>query len=61
MDINLFIVLPLSFLGLVYWVGTFVFMLLKIMSSAPNEIEFRKDAGESMGIWPKKLDKSTST
>jgi len=56
MDINLFVVLPLTFLGMVYWVGTFVYMLLKIMSSAPNEIQFRKDAGESMGILPRKIN-----
>ena len=59
MDIDLFIVLPLAFLGMVYWVGMFVFMMLKIMSSAPNEIQFRKDAGESLGILPKKMDKES--
>ena len=56
MEINLFIILPLSFLGFVVWVGGFVFMFLNIMRSDPREIEFRSDSGQSMGILPKKLD-----
>ena len=56
MDINLFILLPLSFLGFVVWVGGFVFMFLNIMRSDPREIEFRSDSNQSSGLLPKKLD-----
>ena len=56
MDINLWIILPISFLGFVIWVGGFVYMFLNIMRSDPREIEFRSDSNQSTGILPKKLD-----
>lgn len=58
MDMNIGLVLSLTFLGMVCWIGTFVYMILNIMSSAPNEIQFRKDAGKTMGIWPKKISEA---
>lgn len=61
MDINLWIILPISFLGFIIWVGGFVFMFLNIMRSDPREIEFRNDSGQSMGILPKKLNKKNDT
>jgi len=55
MDINFFIIIPLSLFILVFWVGGFVFMFLNIMRSDPREIEFRADSGQSLGILPKKF------
>ena len=44
-------------LGLVFWVGMFVFNVLNIMRSDPREIEFRKDLGHTMGLVPKEIKK----
>ena len=45
-EINLLIVLPLSFLGLVVWVGSYVFIMLNVMRVDPREIEYRKESGQ---------------
>jgi hypothetical protein len=46
-DINLLIVLPTAFLGLVIWVGSYVFIMLNVMRVDPREIEFRKESGQA--------------
>ena len=60
MDVNLYIVIPVTLIIFIYWVGGFVYMFLNIMRSDPREIEFRQDSGQSMGIIPKKLNKVSS-
>lgn len=53
--INLWIILPISFLGLVIWVGSFVYFMLSTIKSDPKEIKYRTDSHQSMGILPKKI------
>ena len=50
MDINLWIVLPLSFLALVIWVGSYVFIMLNVMRVDPREQEFRKKSGKQNSL-----------
>ena len=57
MEPYILVVIALSFLGLVFWVGMFVFNVLNIMRSDPREIEFRKDLGHTMGLVPKDIEK----
>ena len=54
-EINLWIVLPLSFLGLVFWVGGFVYFMLSTIKSDPKEIKYRKDSNQTMGILPTRV------
>jgi len=61
MDINLYVVIPISLIVLIYWVGGFLFMFLNIMRSDPREIEFRKNSNQSMGIIPRQLKKVSKT
>jgi len=51
------LVTAISFSAFVFilWVGGFVYMFLNIMRNDPREIEFRGDAGETLGILPKKI------
>ncbi|MFK5938116.1 MAG: hypothetical protein QM497_06930 [Sulfurimonas sp.] len=49
-EINLLIVLPLSFLGLVIWVGSYVFIMLSVMRADPREIEFRTESGQKNSL-----------
>ena len=44
-DINLWVVLPTSFLALVVWVGSYVFIMLNVMRVDPREQELRKKLG----------------
>ena len=46
MDINLWVVLPVSFLALVIWVGSYVFIMLNVMRADPREQEFREKLGK---------------
>jgi hypothetical protein len=45
-EINLLVVLPTAFLGLVVWVGSYVFIMLNVMRVDPREKQFRKDSGQ---------------
>ena len=49
-DINLLVVLPVSFLALVVWVGSYVFIMLNVMRVDPREIEYRKDSGQKNNL-----------
>jgi len=44
-DINLLVVLPIAFLALVIWVGSYVFIMLNVMRVDPREQEYRKQSG----------------
>ena len=49
-EINLLIVLPTAFLGLVIWVGSYVFIMLNVMRVDPREIEYRKQSGQKNSL-----------
>ena len=55
MDEMLLVAIPSAIFVFVLWVGGFVYMFLNIMRNDPREIEFRTDAGETLGILPKKI------
>ena len=50
MDINLWVVLPISFLALVTWVGSYVFIMLNVMRVDPREQENRKRLGKQNSL-----------
>jgi len=52
----LLIAIPFAIVVFILWVGGFVYMFLNIMRNDPREIKFRDDAGETLGILPKKID-----
>jgi hypothetical protein len=51
-EINLLVVLPTAFLGLVVWVGSYVFIMLNVMRVDPREKQFRKDSGQKDSLIP---------
>jgi hypothetical protein len=51
----LYIILPIVFLFMVFFVGSYVFMMLGIMRADQNDVESRKKQGYNKDIIPKKI------
>jgi len=51
----LYIILPIVFLFMVFFVGGYVFMMLNIMRADQNDIKSRKEQGFNQDIIPKKI------
>ena len=53
---NLFIILFVTFVFMVLFVGGYVYMFLHIMRNDPREIEFRKNSDEDSSLVPHKYE-----
>lgn len=52
---SLYVLLPLAFAFMVFFVGGYVFMMLGIMRADQNDVESRKKQGYNKDIIPKKI------
>ncbi|CAA6802731.1 MAG: Unknown protein [uncultured Sulfurovum sp.] len=52
---SLYVLLPLAFAFMVFFVGGYVFMMLGIMRADQNAVESRKKQGYNDDIVPKKI------
>ena len=57
-EINLWVILPLCILGLILWVGFYIYITLTVIRLDPREIKYRKNSGKDLGILPDKIFKN---
>jgi len=51
-DINLWLILPVCGVALIFWVGLYVFMFLTVMRVDPKEQEFREGGSLTNTLLP---------
>jgi len=54
-EVPLYIILPLVFLFMVFFVGGYVLLMFNIMRADQNDIKSRKEQGYNHDIIPKKI------